>query len=305
MAPETTGNDVSRLVTIGLPAYNRPRLLQTALESLQAQTYRNIEILVSDNASPDPEVARIVERLARDDNRIRYRRRDANYGAAANFKSVLDCAASPYFMWASDDDVWERHFVERCLSLLDQYPRAQMAFGTVDNINLDDVTVRRYEGFSKYMSTGINSSDALRFVHEAEIFGKANLVYGLFRTAAIREVVKKYWEAVGFERWGGDIVLIFAFICRYPIACSDEVLLHKRVISRETSPIDPRVYFVPPMEFASYVRRHVAVAPNWNIALRTAGALARRSVVETFGAMRQPAFWQKVSQCFAERRPGT
>ena len=41
------------LVSIGLPVYNGERYLAEAIESLLAQDYKNIEIIISDNASTD------------------------------------------------------------------------------------------------------------------------------------------------------------------------------------------------------------------------------------------------------------
>ena len=49
------------LVSIGLPTYNRPENLEKALKCITNQTYKNIEIIVSDNASPNYKVQEIVE----------------------------------------------------------------------------------------------------------------------------------------------------------------------------------------------------------------------------------------------------
>jgi glycosyltransferase involved in cell wall biosynthesis len=45
---------IAPLITIGLPAYNRPEFLRQALQSCLAQEYPNLEILVTDDASPQP-----------------------------------------------------------------------------------------------------------------------------------------------------------------------------------------------------------------------------------------------------------
>ena len=58
------------LVTVGIPNYNGARYLEEVLVSLMKQTYKNLEILVSDNCSTDNSVA-IVEKLQRQDKRIR------------------------------------------------------------------------------------------------------------------------------------------------------------------------------------------------------------------------------------------
>ena len=52
-----------KLVSIGIPAYNRAEGLARTLASLEAQTYKTLDIIISDNCSPDPEVKGIAEKL--------------------------------------------------------------------------------------------------------------------------------------------------------------------------------------------------------------------------------------------------
>lgn len=286
-------------VSIGLPTYNRPDLLRAAVVSLQEQTHQNIEILISDNASPDPRVMATIKELAERDRRIKYICREKNEGAEANFRGVLAAADAPFFMWASDDDLWEKNFVERCLALLEAHPEAQMAFGGIDNVNLDGAVLRTYPGFSRFTSSTDRRSDVLRFIAEPDILGKANLIYGLYRTASIKAVADACWDRAGFMSFGGDVVLIFAFISRYPIVATDEVLLHKRIATSSNAPLrvrDPRTYFVPPWHIASFVRRHKAVAPDPNIMAAVTRAFGRRLMKQSITAAGDREFWQAVGQ---------
>ena len=52
---------------------------------MMAQSYANLEIVVSDNASPNGETERVVRELAARDPRIRYHRQATNIGPLANF----------------------------------------------------------------------------------------------------------------------------------------------------------------------------------------------------------------------------
>ncbi len=106
-------------VAIGVPCYNRPAMLEQCLASRRAQTYRNISILISDNASTDPGVEAVGRRHAREDARIRYMRQAVNIGATGNFDYLLFAADAPYFMWACDDDWYEPDFVARCVERLE------------------------------------------------------------------------------------------------------------------------------------------------------------------------------------------
>ena len=48
------------LVTVGVLAYNRPKGLQRTLQCMMAQSYPNLEIIVSDNCSSDPAVKKVA-----------------------------------------------------------------------------------------------------------------------------------------------------------------------------------------------------------------------------------------------------
>jgi glycosyltransferase involved in cell wall biosynthesis len=114
-------------VTIGVPVWNGARHLEQCLDSLLAQTYDDIEIVISDNASTDctPEICRAY--CARDE-RVSYHRQPANIGAAANYNFLLDQARGELFKWAAHDDVCAPEFVERCVAALDASPSDVLAF---------------------------------------------------------------------------------------------------------------------------------------------------------------------------------
>ena len=62
------------------------------MRSALAQDVGDLEVVVSDDASPDPEVARAGERLAREDARVRFTRQPRNLGHAGNYRWVLEAA---------------------------------------------------------------------------------------------------------------------------------------------------------------------------------------------------------------------
>ena len=56
--------EIKPKVTIGMPVYNAEKTIKKAITSLLAQTFRNFELIISDNASDD-ETANICKRFAR------------------------------------------------------------------------------------------------------------------------------------------------------------------------------------------------------------------------------------------------
>lgn len=116
-AMESGSKDELR-VSIGVPTFNRPDGLRRTLECLSAQTYGNIEILVSDNCSPDQAVARVAAEMMEKDARIHFVHQTAALGIFDNFRFVLKETDADFFMWAADDDEWAPTFVARCMNAL-------------------------------------------------------------------------------------------------------------------------------------------------------------------------------------------
>ena len=104
------------LVSVGIPTFNRPEGLRRTLRLICGQTYPNLQILVSDNASPGDETEQVVRDFSETDARVKYFRQPSNIGPIANFRFVLAEASGDYFMWAADDDEWDASFIETCLA---------------------------------------------------------------------------------------------------------------------------------------------------------------------------------------------
>ena len=102
------------LVSIGMPTWNRAHCIRESLDSLLGQTYQNIELIISDNASPDG-TEEICRQYAKEDERVRYIRQKENIGVINNYNYVLRESRGDYFMWACDDDLWEKEFIRKLL----------------------------------------------------------------------------------------------------------------------------------------------------------------------------------------------
>jgi glycosyltransferase involved in cell wall biosynthesis len=103
------------LVSVGIPTYNRPDGLLRTIKQVASQTYTNLEIVVSNNASPNPMVAQLLARCAELDTRIRVVNQPENLGILKNFQYVLNHTQGEFFMWAADDDEWDPRFVAACV----------------------------------------------------------------------------------------------------------------------------------------------------------------------------------------------
>jgi len=103
------------LVSVVIPTYRRASLVPRAIRSVQNQTYKNIEIIVVDDASPDN-----TEEMVRSigDSRIRYLRHDQNKGLPAGRNTGIRAAVGQYIAFLDDDDEWRETKLEKQLAVM-------------------------------------------------------------------------------------------------------------------------------------------------------------------------------------------
>jgi len=136
----------SPLVSIGLPVFNEGRFIKQSLDALLQQDYKNIELIISDNASTD-DTAQICQSYANKYSWIKYNRLKINQGPADNFNYVKEIASGQYFMWAAGHDLWSKNYISACVSLLESHPDAVIAYGSSHWINEDNESFGREYGW--------------------------------------------------------------------------------------------------------------------------------------------------------------
>ena len=103
---DTYYKDIYPLVSVIIPTFERPHYFRLALESVLAQTYRNLDIFITDN-SHNTETADMMRRDFSDDPRIHYEHHPS-YGAAENWTRALSYnnPNATYVNWLMDDDLF-------------------------------------------------------------------------------------------------------------------------------------------------------------------------------------------------------
>ena len=93
-------------IDILMAIYNGERFVGEQIEPIQAQTYGNWRLLVSDGCSCDGTLD-VVHRYAVEDERIRIVSEGVRYsGAKENFSALMSKTDAPYVMFCDQDDVW-------------------------------------------------------------------------------------------------------------------------------------------------------------------------------------------------------
>lgn len=119
-----------------VPTYRAEAFLARTLRALAAQTQAGLEIIVSDDASPD-RTAEIAAEFAASDDRFRVIRQPVNLGWIGNCNALLASTNAPLLLFAFQDDVPEPMYVARCVERLDADDEAVMAFSDVMLVHAD------------------------------------------------------------------------------------------------------------------------------------------------------------------------
>jgi glycosyltransferase involved in cell wall biosynthesis len=200
-----------------MPVYNGEPWLSDAIESILSQTYRDLELVISDNASTDrtPEIARV---WAKKDDRLRVFRNPVNLGVNHNYSRLVAHARGEYFKWASSNDLCAPTFIEQCVSGLDShldvglcYPRTKLFVDTAE-----DGT--EYEDGLEAL--GADPID--RFKHVLRHTRLNNAINGLSRMTVLRRT-----SLIG-PYFSSDIVLLAEIALRSRILEIPEFLFFRR-----------------------------------------------------------------------------
>ncbi|MCU0857255.1 MAG: glycosyltransferase [Pontiellaceae bacterium] len=123
------------LVSICIPTYKRPELLERAVRSCLAQTYPTFEILITDN-SPDDTSGQVLAKL--NDPRIKYHKNETNLGPYGNVSRVAALATGEYIKFLMDDDLLKPLCLELMVSAFEHNPTAGLVMAPMDLIDKDD-----------------------------------------------------------------------------------------------------------------------------------------------------------------------
>lgn len=205
------------LVSAIIPAYNGvSRYLDQAIGSVLAQTCRDLELIVVDDASTD-ETARLVLQFSS----ARYFKRPENGGQAAARNDGARLACGDYLAFLDQDDLWDPSFVEATLALLQARPEAALVHCDGYQVNEDGAPLH----YDAAMKQGRTITQLLRGGHDVATSGS------LFRKACF-DAVGGYDDSLAV--WE-DIDLAIRLYQRFPLLHLPKPLYRHRLYARNVS----------------------------------------------------------------------
>jgi glycosyltransferase involved in cell wall biosynthesis len=226
MSATSGAHDLARdapTVSVGMPAYNSAAWIESAIESILAQTFRGFELIISDNASTDETLA-LCEKYASVDSRIRLLRQPKNLGANRNYLAVLHAARGRYFKWASSNDLCAPTFIEKCVAALDGDDSAVLVCPRSYLFEQSLADAQPYERDLELTE----DEPAARFITMHHAMGLNNAFNGLIRRDALERV-----SSMG-SFMGADIVLMGELALLGKLLLIEDRLFYRRM-SREAA----------------------------------------------------------------------
>lgn len=113
-------------ISVVIPSYNYAHFIGDAIESVLNQTYRDVELIVSDNCSTDNTEA-VLKRYA-GDPRLSVYRNERNIGIIPNVNAGLRRASGEFVAFLSADDFFLPNHLERTLAVLQQHSEVDIVY---------------------------------------------------------------------------------------------------------------------------------------------------------------------------------
>lgn len=197
----------SKLVSIGIPTYNRPEDLEKCVKNLLNQTYTNIEIIISDNNSTKSKNKLLYKSNLFKNPKIKLIQNNKNIGILKNTKQVLDYAQGEYFCWVSDDDWRSNIFIEEMVEDIEKLGSGYICFCKyLENINNCSISKNHIKTKNSFLLLKSNISLIRKFYFYLldNANGKCNLFYSLIPTYELKKInfkkASNNWKDLSMDR---------------------------------------------------------------------------------------------------------
>jgi glycosyltransferase involved in cell wall biosynthesis len=212
--------DTPPAISVGLAVRNDPHRVGRCIESVLAQEFTDLELVICDNASDD-ETVETLEDYARQDPRVTVAVNPINIGSHENMNRVLELSRGTHFRWISSDDWLEPYALSAGVQALERHPDA---VGVSSGFTIHTPgAAPRYE---QYQGEFPSSTDPARrfermlwFFHAGD--AKYDPIYGIYR----REKLMRTGRVRPNERT--DWLLSAELALLAPIVHIEELLAHR------------------------------------------------------------------------------
>ena len=204
-------NNTLPLVSIMIPVYNREAIISETIKCAINQTYKNIEIIISDNCSTDGTWA-VLQEYAKKDNRIKLFKNEANIGPVLNWKVCIDKIQGEFTKILWSDDLISLDFIEKTIKVFDD----ETAF-VMSGIKFFNSDIKNIFAETKFQKKLVYTKND--YLKDILVYGKKDFPVSpgcaLFRTTDIKSSYTEEipnCENLVFKKYGAGNDLLFFLI---------------------------------------------------------------------------------------------
>jgi glycosyltransferase involved in cell wall biosynthesis len=190
-SPATEEERSQPLVSVCLPVRNGAERLPNVIGSVLTQTYEELELVISDNASTD-DTEDVCREVAASDARVVYHRHAENVGLLNNFIGAMRMSRGPFLRWVGHDDWMPPESIARSVVPLIEDDRKILATTGVAYTAANGVTSidDRYDGIRLASEDPIvRLNEMLRLLNESRLL--VDPLYGLFRRSPVSRLPRR------------------------------------------------------------------------------------------------------------------
>ena len=196
------------MVSIIVPVYKVERCLPRCVESLINQTYKDIEIILVDDGSPDNS-PKICDYYAEKDSRIKVIHKQ-NGGVSSARNTALDVASGEYITFVDSDDWVEHQMIEYMVNAIDGVD--------IVGVNFDSRAISVGRNILEEGKFNLKEDKKSNFLYNVAPWGK------LYKTSIIKQNNIRFLEYV---KYGEDAIFLYDYIFFAKSAYAvDKILYH-------------------------------------------------------------------------------
>ena len=136
-----------KLISVIIPTYQRKKMLLEAIDSVLKQTYKNFEIIIVDDCSPD-DTEKVIKEKYKDEQRVKYYKNEKNSGAGISRKNGYLKSNGKFLIFMDDDDY---------LTDIDFYKKSMDIFESTKELSFVSAnTYIKYENTAEIEKTPLN-----------------------------------------------------------------------------------------------------------------------------------------------------
>jgi len=189
------------LISVVMPVYNSDSMIENAIHSMQIQTYRDLEIIIVDDASTD-NTARVVERLMKEDNRIRLLRNAENRGVGySRSQGIRDSKGVIIVNQDADDISLSDRIEKQVIPIYEKSVEFTLALRRRSHCTMDELDLSNQTAMFRLVE-----SRSLKDTNGKPLYDEAPWM-GIMSAVIRREIFEDlglYWEC----RYAEDIELL-------------------------------------------------------------------------------------------------